>query len=93
MLHAMRPVLLATALFAVTAHAFLGFGNGAARKAEDAKWSHYHNQEQLETKLTEINEKCPEVCGFFPCFSVFCFRFSFLSSWFMRTGSRFLRYI
>uniref|UniRef100_A0A1I7UH66 Peptidase_M14 domain-containing protein n=1 Tax=Caenorhabditis tropicalis TaxID=1561998 RepID=A0A1I7UH66_9PELO len=62
MLHAMRPVLLATALLAVTAHAFLGFGSGSARNAaDDAKWGHYHNQEQLETKLNEINEKCPEI--------------------------------
>ncbi|CAI2351046.1 unnamed protein product [Caenorhabditis sp. 36 PRJEB53466] len=61
MLHATRSVLLVAVLSAViaTTHAFLGFG-GSARK-DDAKWAHYHNQQQLEAKLTEINEKCPEI--------------------------------
>lgn len=56
----MRPVLLVAALLAVTAHAFLGFGSGSTHK-DDAEWGHYHNQAQLEAKLGEINEKCPEI--------------------------------
>ncbi|CAI5449785.1 unnamed protein product [Caenorhabditis angaria] len=42
------------------AQAFLGFG-GSSVSEEDKKWQHYHGQEELETKLAEINQKCKEI--------------------------------
>ena len=29
--------------------------------AADAEWNHYHDQNQLETVLQNVNQKCPDV--------------------------------
>ncbi|CAB3409229.1 unnamed protein product [Caenorhabditis bovis] len=47
------------------AHAFLGFGASSRDPAVDKKWSHYHNQAELEAALDEINNKCPQITSLY----------------------------
>lgn len=54
-------LLIATILLINNINARLFFSSSSVESDSqlDSKWTHYHNQLELEAKLTEIHKKCP----------------------------------